>query len=258
MKQATPPWVQQCWRDYRAQSTAELRNFLVEHYFPIVKINAEVVKNKLPDVVDVNDLIAAGVFGLIDAIEAFDLDRGVKFETYCVLRIRGAMFDELRTMDWVPRLVRSQARKLEAARREIEVATGREPTEDELADLLGLTREECHTRKRAVCAVTMDSIDQQWGTSEDAVRGVDVLVNPKGDSSMSGMQEMDVLRLVTKGLNRHERLIIILYYWERLPMREIGQTIGLSESRVSQMLTSIVKRLKEKCVLSVREEGEER
>src|SRR5919202_2394044 len=120
--------VQQLWRDYRAEPTVELRNFLVERYLPLVKYNAERIWSRLPDGVDLDDLISAGVFGLMDAIEAFDLERGVKFETYCVPRIRGAMLDELRTMDWVPRLVRSKASKMEEASKELETALGRKPT----------------------------------------------------------------------------------------------------------------------------------
>src|SRR5271165_2271338 len=130
--------VPQLWRDYRAAPTLELRNYLIEKYLPLVRYNAERVWSKLPDGVDLNDLISAGVFGLMDAIEAFDLGRGVKFETYCVPRIRGAMLDELRTMDWVPRLVRSKATKMEEARKELEARHGRPPTDVELAEQLGI------------------------------------------------------------------------------------------------------------------------
>src|ERR1041385_3461260 len=122
------------WTDYKKdQSDLTLRNTLMERYLPLVRYNAERVWAKLPDGVDLNDLISAGVFGLMDAIEAFDLTRGVKFETYCVPRIRGAMLDELRTMDWVPRLVRSKASRVEAARKAAEADLGRPPTDGEIA-----------------------------------------------------------------------------------------------------------------------------
>src|SRR6201988_4737217 len=130
--------VQQLWRDYKAEPTVELRNQLVEMYLPLVKYNAERIWSRLPDGVDLDDLISAGVFGLMDAIEAFDLERGVKFETYCVPRIRGAMLDELRCMDWVARLVRSRESKLDVARKELEVALGRPPRDEEMAEKLGL------------------------------------------------------------------------------------------------------------------------
>src|SRR5262249_32862076 len=134
--------VPQLWKDYRARPTTELRNQLVEHYLPLVKYNAERIWSRLPEGVDLDDLISAGVFGLMDAIDAFDLERGVKFETYCVPRIRGAMLDELRTMDWVPRLVRSKASRLEETRKTLEAELGRPPRPEEMAQKLGLTIEE--------------------------------------------------------------------------------------------------------------------
>src|SRR6266566_8761509 len=126
--------ISEVWQEFkRDQSSKELRNLLIEKYLPLVRYNAERVWSKLPDGVDLNDLISAGVFGLMDAIEAFDLTRGVKFETYCVPRIRGAMLDELRTMDWVPRLVRSKASRMEACRKSLEAELGRPPRADEMA-----------------------------------------------------------------------------------------------------------------------------
>src|SRR5437868_11987394 len=114
--------IAEVWKAYRAEPTVDLRNRLVENYLPLVKYNAERIWSRLPEGVDLDDLISAGVFGLMDAIEAFDLERGVKFETYCVPRIRGAMLDELRTMDWVPRLVRSNASRLEETRKRLEAS----------------------------------------------------------------------------------------------------------------------------------------
>src|SRR5436190_19215332 len=134
--------VQQLWRDYRAEPSIELRNQLVELYLSLVKYNAERIWARLPEGVDLDDLISAGVFGLMDAIDAFDLDRGVKFETYCVPRIRCAMLDELRTMDWVPRLVRSKHTKLEETRKTLEAELGRPPTRDEMSSKLGVSLQE--------------------------------------------------------------------------------------------------------------------
>src|SRR3989449_6893973 len=134
--------VQQLWREYKTEPTVELRNQLVERFLPLVRYNAERIWARLPDGVDIDDLISAGVFGLMDAIDAFDLTRGVKFETYCVPRIRGAMLDELRTMDWVPRLVRSKHSKLEEARKSLEAAYGRPPRAEEMAAKMGLTLDE--------------------------------------------------------------------------------------------------------------------
>jgi RNA polymerase sigma factor for flagellar operon FliA len=240
--------IQEVWAEFKKdQSNHELRNRLIENYFPLVRYNAERVWAKLPDGVDLNDLISSGVFGLMDAIEAFDMDRGVKFETYCVPRIRGAMLDELRTMDWVPRLVRSKASKLEAARKHLEASLGRPPLDHELAQKLGLSLDEFHKLRSEASAVNLVSLNKKWYETDSYkdVREVDILEDAKGEDPTSGIQKRDVMRLVTKGLNRNERLIIILYYYEELTMKEIGQTLGLSESRVSQMHSSIVLRLKD-------------
>jgi RNA polymerase sigma factor for flagellar operon FliA len=236
------------WIDFKANMTDQrLRNILIERYLPLVKYNAERVWQKLPEGVDMNDLISAGVFGLMDAIEAFDMERGVKFETYCVPRIRGAMLDELRTMDWVPRLVRSKASKLEAARKRVEARFGRPPTDAELAQEMEVSLEEFEKVKSDASAVNLVSLNKKWYETDSYkdVREVDIIEDSKGEDPTRGIQKRDVMRLVTRGLNRNERLIIILYYYEELTMKEIGSTLGLSESRVSQMHSSIVARLKD-------------
>ena len=146
--------VAEVWIIYKQDQTNQaLRNRLIERFFPLVRYNAERVWAKLPEGVDLNDLISAGVFGMMDAIDAFDLERGVKFETYCVPRIRGAMLDELRTMDWVPRLVRSKASKLEAARKSVEAEKGRPPTDSEIAKKMELPLEEFDKLKTEASAV---------------------------------------------------------------------------------------------------------
>ncbi|HJQ79856.1 MAG TPA: sigma-70 family RNA polymerase sigma factor, partial [Lacipirellulaceae bacterium] len=130
-KIASPEEIAEIWQEFKANPTKPLRNRLVEHYLPLVKYNGERIWSRLPDGVELDDLISAGIFGLMDAINAFDQSRGVKFETYCVPRIRGAMLDELRTMDWVPRLVRSKASKLNEAIKSLEAKNGRSPNENE-------------------------------------------------------------------------------------------------------------------------------
>jgi RNA polymerase sigma factor for flagellar operon FliA len=237
--------VQQLWRDYRAGPTTELRNQLVELYLPLVKYNAERIWARLPEGVDLDDLISAGVFGLMDAIDAFDLERGVKFETYCVPRIRGAMLDELRTMDWVPRLVRSKHTKLEETRKRMEADLGRPPTHDEMALRLGVSLEEYEKIAGDATAVSLVSLNKKWYETDSYkdVREIDILEDKKAEDPTHRLQNRDLMRLVTRGLNRNERLIIILYYYEDMTMKEIGATLDLSESRVSQMHSSIVSRL---------------
>ncbi|MCH7987866.1 MAG: FliA/WhiG family RNA polymerase sigma factor [Planctomycetes bacterium] len=240
--------VAELWKNYKQdQSDQMLRNKLMERYLALVRYNAERVWAKLPEGVDLNDLISAGVFGLMDAINAFDLERGVKFETYCVPRIRGAMLDELRTMDWVPRLVRSKASKLEAARKQAEAELGRPPADQEIAKKMQLSIKEFDKLKTEASAVNLVSLNKKWYETDSYkdVREIDILEDSKGEDPTKGIQKRDLMKLVTKGLNRNERLIVILYYYEELTMKEIGNTLGLSESRVSQMHSSIVARLKD-------------
>src|SRR5271156_4936158 len=143
MTTMAPEDVAQIWQQFKADpDNQDMRNRLVEMYLPLVKYNGERIWSRLPEGVELDDLVSAGVFGLMDAIDAFDLERGVKFETYCVPRIRGAMLDELRTMDWVPRLVRSKASRMEEARKELEARHGRPPTDAELATHPGLPIED--------------------------------------------------------------------------------------------------------------------
>jgi RNA polymerase sigma factor for flagellar operon FliA len=238
--------IEQLWIEYKKDPNNEdLRNRLVENYLPLVRYNGERIWSRLPEGVELDDLISAGVFGLMDAIDAFDLTRGVKFETYCVPRIRGAMLDELRTMDWVPRLVRSKASKLNEALKTLEAKLGRQPTDRELAEHMTLSVAELEKMMLDANAVNLISLNKKWYETDSYkdVREIDILEDKKGEDPTKRIQKHDLMRLVTKGLNRNERLIIILYYYEELTMKEIGATLDLSESRVSQMHSSIVQRL---------------
>ena len=237
--------VTELWREFKEHPTTDLRNRLVERYLPLVKYNAERIWQRLPEGVDLDDLISAGVFGLMDAIDAFDLGRGVKFETYCVPRIRGAMLDELRTMDWVPRLVRSKHTKREEARKALEAELGRPPRADEMAPRMGASLGEFEKMAGDATAVSVVSLNKKWYETDSYkdVREIDILEDKKAEDPTHRLQNRDLMRLVTRGLNRNERLIIILYYYEDMTMKEIGATLDLSESRVSQMHSSIVARL---------------
>ncbi|MBI1247383.1 FliA/WhiG family RNA polymerase sigma factor [bacterium] len=243
---ATRDDVSELWQSYKDDpSRKDLRNQLVERYLPLVKYNGERIWARLPEGVELDDLISAGVFGLMDAIDAFDMSRGVKFETYCVPRIRGAMLDELRTMDWVPRLVRSKASKLNEATKQLEAKFGRQPSHAELAEHMEMPLKDLEKMVSDANAVGLISLNKKWYETDSYkdVREIDILEDKKGEDPTRRIQKNDLMRLVTKGLNRNERLIIILYYYEELTMKEIGATLDLSESRVSQMHSSIVQRL---------------
>ncbi len=238
--------LQAAWREFRRAGADAIRNRLLEHYLYLVRYNAERIGAKLPDEVDVDDLMSAGIFGLLDAIDAFDLDRGVKFETYCAPRIRGAILDELRNMDWVPRLVRHRAHKLADATRVLEVELGRVPNDDELARRLNMSKPQFQKLLRDANAVSLVSLSRKYADpdSQRDVFEIDVLPDDRGCDPVAEAQKQDIKELVTRGLTRAERLIIVLYYYEQMTMKQIGQTLDLSESRVSQMHSAILRQLR--------------
>ena len=243
------------WRRFKQSGDTVLRNRLVENFLPIVRYNAERIGAKLPDEIEGDDLVSAGIFGLLDAIESFDLERGVKFETYCAPRIRGAILDELRSMDWVPRLVRSRASKLERVSRELESVFSRSPTKPEIARHMKLPPGEFEKLIRDATAVSQVSLSRKYNEADSnkEVCEIDVLVDKKGRDPVSEIHKKDLKDLITRGLTRAERLILILYYYEEMTMKEIGATLDLSESRVSQMHSSILRRLKEQLELRRKE-----
>ncbi|MGH7178271.1 MAG: FliA/WhiG family RNA polymerase sigma factor [Tepidisphaeraceae bacterium] len=238
--------IKDVWIDFKKSRTERLRNVLMENYLHLVRYNAERIHVKLPDEVELDDLMSAGIFGLMDAINAFDLNRGVKFETYCAPRIRGAILDELRSMDWVPRLVRSRAHKLDNASKQLEVELGRAPTNEEIAKRLKVPMGEFEKMAKDASAVGLVSLSRKWFETDGNkdVREIDVLEDKRGADPVREIQRKDLKELMTKGLSRAERLIIVLYYFEEMTMKEIGATLDLSESRVSQMHSSILARLR--------------
>ena len=234
------------WADYTRTRSDALRNALIEKYLPIVRYSAERIHAKLPDEVELDDLISVGVFGLMDAIAAFDPERGIKFETYCAPRIRGAILDELRSMDWVPRLVRSRANKLTAASRQLEAELGRTPTGEEMARRLSVPAAEYERMAKDANAIGIVSLSRKLfeGEGGQDVTEVDVLEDRHALDPIRETQRRDLKRLIETGLSRAERLIVILYYFEEMTMKEVGAALDLSESRVSQMHSSILTRLR--------------
>lgn len=239
--------IAEVWKAFKQDpENMELRNRLIERYVPLVRYHAGRLWDKLPDGVDVNDLITAGVFGLVDAINKFSLERKVKFETYCALRIRGAMIDELRSMDWVPRLVRGTASKLAAAERAVEDAEGRPATDEEIAEKMNLSPDAFRKLKKKAAAVYQASLQNKVNEpgGQKSICVGDILEDLRGIDPTGQAQSQDLLQLVTRGMNRNERLLIILRYYEGLTMQQIGKQLGLTESRISQMHKDIVRRLR--------------
>ncbi len=243
-EEATKLWVR-----YKKSGDEGLRNQLMEDYLPLVRYTAERLCAKLPHNVDPEDLKSAGIFGLVDAIGRFDVERGVKFETYCVMRIRGAMLDELRAMDWVPRLVRSRVHKLEKAYNDLESKLKRSPTDLEVAEELDLSLKEYDELLREVSAASVLPQTRRWVDRQDSLMDqVEVLEDRRTPDPAAEAQKKELVEYVTKNLSRKERLVLLLYYFEELTMKEIGLTLDLSESRVCQIHAKVMARLKAQLV----------
>ncbi len=240
------PNLEAVWLEFKETGTEPLRNRLIENYLPLVRYIAERVLVKLPQNVELDDLYSAGIFGLMDAVEGYDLERGVKFETYCTTRIRGAILDALRALDWVPRIVRNKAHRLDDVYQDLENELGRAPTDMEVAQRMEISAEEFEDLIKDANAVAMVSLNDQ--TSDDgeskSLRKIDILEDKRGVDPEEEALKNEITEFITKYLSRKERLIILLYYFEDMTMREIGATLGLSESRVCQLHSRIVFRLR--------------
>ena len=234
------------WRTFKRTRDENLRNTLIEHHMPLVRSIAERVLQTLPKSIDVDDLSSAGTFGLMDAINGFDLSRGIKFKTYCTTRIRGSILDELRSQDWVPRLVRLKAHRLDRAIRQLEGELGRAPNQIEIAKTLGITLEELQAHEAEANAKTIFSLSEKWddGDEEKEMEKVEILADRKSVDPVDTIQQSDALEMITSSLTKKERLIILMYYYEGLTMREIGEIMELTESRVCQIHSNVMMRLK--------------
>ncbi|HEB54607.1 MAG TPA: FliA/WhiG family RNA polymerase sigma factor [bacterium] len=234
------------WKTYKRTRDENLRNTLIEHHMPLVRTIAERVLQTLPKSIDVDDLSSAGTFGLMDAINGFDLSRGIKFKTYCTTRIRGSILDELRSQDWVPRLVRLKAHRLERAIRTLEGQLGRNPNQAEIAAELGITLEELQAHEAEANAKTIFSLSEKWDDGDDdkELEKIEILADRKSSNPVDTIQQRDALDMITSSLTKKERLIILMYYYEGLTMREIGEIMELTESRVCQIHSNVMARLK--------------
>jgi RNA polymerase sigma factor for flagellar operon FliA len=227
-----------------------LRDQLITDYAPLIRFVAQRIAARLPSNIDIDDLISAGVIGLMDAIEKYDPTRDNKFKTYAEFRIRGAILDELRSQDWVPRSVRDKAKKIERAFSELEQKLGRTASTKELSDSLGITLDEYYEMVSKVKAVTMLSIDELVGPGQNDKKSLlDSLENSKSANPFSQLKNKGVRDVLTKHIGElpeKQQLVLSLYYFEELNLKEIGKILEVTESRVSQLHTQAVEKLKQK------------
>jgi len=238
--------LKELWRRCKQEGDERARERLVVAYSPLVKYVAGRMASGLPSHVEEGDLISYGLIGLIGSIERYDLDRDIKFETYAVARIRGAIIDELRSLDWVPRSVRAKARDVEKAHSQLENKLGRAPSEEEMADNLGVTVEDFRTTLLEIANSSVLALDDLWAVSDPDGGQVSLLDTIRDPNAVDPEEAIDTVELkdrlaeAIESLPDRERLVIALYYYEGLTLREIGDVLGVTESRVSQLHTKAV------------------
>jgi RNA polymerase sigma factor for flagellar operon FliA len=238
------------WRRYKEQGDDGARERLVVAYSPMVKFVAGRLGAGLPSHVEDADLISYGLVGLIGAIQRFEPERGIKFETFAMTRIRGAIIDELRSLDWVPRSVRSRAREIEQVQAKLEHELQRAPSEAELAAKLNMTEEELQSALLEIANSSVYALDELWTVSDssgDQVSLLDTIADEGAADPQEALASTEVKDRLTEaigGLPEREQLVVALYYYENLTLREIGEVLGVTESRVSQLHTKAVMRLK--------------
>jgi RNA polymerase sigma factor for flagellar operon FliA len=250
------PDIDRLWAEYKKSGQREQRDQLIVHYSPLVKYVAGRVATGLPQSVDQADLVSYGIFGLIDAIEKFDLGRGFKFETYAIARIKGNILDELRSIDWVPRSVRAKARAIEKAYSSLEGKLHRTPTDTELAEELDLTDDQLQTTLGQISFTGLVALDEMLsGDRSDSATLGDTL--PDGGVGPVAAYEVEEMRhILADAINRlpeREKTVLTLYYYEGLTLAEIGSILGVTESRVCQIHTKSVIQLRARIAASERE-----
>lgn len=240
------------WRGYKDKGDSGARDVLILNYSPLVKYVAGRVAVGLPQNIDQADLISYGIFGLIDAIDKYDESRGIKFETYAIARIRGAIIDELRAIDWVPRSVRAKARQVEKAYSALENKLKRPPSDAEIAAEMGVTVEELtaiYTQLSTVSLIALDELMSVDGGQGDKLSLVETLEDTKTASPMEVFESEEMKGILTAAINRlpeREKVVVTLYYYEGLTLAQIGEVLGVTESRICQMHTKAVLALRGK------------
>jgi RNA polymerase sigma factor for flagellar operon FliA len=238
--------VERSWTSYKSDKTPSARDALILNYSPLVKYVAGRVAVGLPNTIEQSDLISYGIFGLIDAIEKYEPSRGIKFETYAISRIRGAIIDELRAIDWVPRSVRFKAREIEKAYAALENKLKRPPSDAEMAEEMGVSGDELnriYSQLSNVSLVALDELMSVDGDRGEKLSLVETLEDTKTAGPMESVENEEMKRILAESINRlpeREKMVVTLYYFEGLTLAEIGQVLGVTESRICQMHTKAV------------------
>lgn len=239
------------WRRYKVKRDINAREKLILKYSPLVKFIAGRVGANLPASVDQADLVSYGIFGLIDAIEKFDLSREIKFETYAMPRIRGAILDELRALDWVPRSVRAKARQMENAYYGLETKLKRVPTDEEVAAEMNITVAELNDTVKDIYNSNVAALDDVLAPSDkgESLTLLDTIKDPHAVEPTANIEHEELATLLADSIDdlpEKEKMVITLYYFEGLTLKEIGEVLGVTESRICQMHTKAVLRLRGK------------
>lgn len=239
------------WKEYRKTRDPAIRDSFVKQYAPLVKYVAGKVAIGMPQNVEFDDLVGFGVFGLFDAIEKFDPEKHVKFKTYAVTRIRGAIFDELRSIDWVPRSVRQKTREIESTVHRLEASLGRSATDQEIAADLGISLEEFQKSMLKISGTSILSLNDVWYTGEDndKVSIADSIESPQSLNPDTIIEKDEIKRVIVEAIQElpeKEKKVLVLYYYEDLTLKEIGQVLEVTESRVSQLHTKAIIHLRAK------------
>ncbi len=241
------------WAEYKTTGAEQARERLILNYAPLVKFVAGRVASGLPQSVDQADLVSYGVFGLIDAIDKFEPERGWKFETYAISRIKGAIIDELRSIDWVPRSIRNKAREVERAYSKLEAELHRTPEESEVAKEIGVTEAELQQILSQISYVGVVALDEVVGGGEQGSGGTtvgDMVAGSVGDP-VAAFEVEEMKHILADAINRmpeRERLVLTLYYYEGLTLAEIGEVLEVTESRVCQIHTKAILQLRSRFV----------
>lgn len=237
------------WARYKTEDDIGARDELILNFSPLVKYVAGRLASSLPQSVDTADLISYGIFGLIDAIEKYDLERAIKFETYAIARIKGAIIDELRAMDWVPRSVRSRAREIETAYIALENELKRVPSDQEVAERIGVSPKEYQDILTKLSYTSVVSFEELWvgGDREDDQSAIGAIRDDSADDPVAIFESDEIKHILASAIEKlpeREKTVVALYYYEGLTLKEIGQVLGVTESRVSQLHTKAVLRLR--------------